>query len=279
MKIKYYAQLMRLHKPIGIFLLLWPTLWALWLAGEGHPELKNVIIFVLGVIVMRSAGCVFNDIADRNFDKYVTRTRARPLAAGKITVRESCVLFVVLMLIALLLVSFLNPLTILYALLGAIISMIYPFLKRFTHFPQLGIGIAFAWGVPMAFAAENNQVTIIDWQVFLTAAVWPIMYDTLYAMADREDDIKIGVKSTAIFLGRWDRLMVGILQIILIGLFLRMGDLFNLSWRYFVAVIGVALLFCYQQWLIRHRNRDACFKAFLNNNFVGMIIFIGILLA
>ncbi len=279
MKLKEYAQLMRLHKPIGIFLLLWPTLWALWLAGRGHPDMKLVVIFILGVVIMRGAGCVINDFADRDYDKHVARTRLRPLTAGKISVREALFLFLILMLTAFVLVLFLNRLTIGLSLAGAMIAVFYPFLKRFTHFPQLGIGIAFAWGVPMAFAAQNNVITETDWQVFLTAAVWPVMYDTLYAMADREDDLKIGVKSTAIFLGRFDRFVVGILQIILLFLFWHMGFLFRLQWPYFFAVCGAALLFCYQQWLVKDRYPDNCFKAFLNNNWVGMLIFIGIFLS
>lgn len=277
MNLKQYVFLMRLNKPIGIFLLLWPTLWALWLAGRGHPDSFIVMIFILGVIVMRSAGCVINDFADRNVDKYVARTRSRPLASGKVSVRETLILFFILMLIALILVLFLNRLTFFLAILGAIFASLYPFLKRVTSLPQLGLGIAFAWGVPLAFAAENNVVTAIDWQVFLTAAVWTVMYDTLYAMTDRDDDIKIGVKSTAILLGSFDRFIIGIVQICLILLFIQMGYLFQLSWRYYVAVLGAGLLFCYQQWLIKNRKPENCFKAFLNNNWVGMIIFIGIL--
>lgn len=277
--IKNYAVLMRLHKPIGIFLLLWPTLWALWLAGHGHPPISLVIIFVLGVIVMRSAGCVINDLADRHVDKHVARTRERPLASGKITVRAALMLFFILMLIAFGLVLFLNQLTILLSIAGAIFASLYPLLKRITHLPQIGLGIAFAWGVPMAFAAQNNVISVIGWQVFLTAAIWPIMYDTLYAMTDREDDIKIGVKSTAILFGKFDRIIIGFLQIILILLFIQMGYLFHLQWQYFMAVLGVGLLFLYQQWLIKNRNPMACFKAFLNNHWVGMLIFIGIILS
>ncbi|HSW93157.1 MAG TPA: 4-hydroxybenzoate octaprenyltransferase [Gammaproteobacteria bacterium] len=274
---KHYFLLMRLHKPIGIFLLLWPTLWALWLAGSGDPTLSIVMIFVAGVILMRSAGCVINDFADRDFDKHVSRTRERPLTLGKITTRNALILFFILMAMAFGLVLFLNKLTILLAFLAAAIAMIYPFLKRFTHFPQAGIGIAFAFGVPMAFAAQNNVITPDDWQVFLTAALWAFMYDTLYAMTDRLDDIKIGVKSTAIFFGQYDRLIIALLQVILIGLFIQTGYLFHLKWPYFLSVCGAGLLFCYQQMLIKHRQPDLCFKAFLNNNWVGMIIFAGIL--
>ncbi len=279
MKIKHYALLMRLHKPIGIFLLLWPTLWAVWLAGHGEPAISIIIIFILGVIVMRSAGCVINDFADRHFDQHVARTRERPLTSGKITEREALILFLVLMTIAFVLVLFLNQETILLACVAAILASVYPFLKRITHLPQLGLGLAFAWSVPMAFAAQNVSMSLMSWQVFLTAVIWSFMYDTLYAMTDRADDIKIGVKSTAILFGRFDRCLIGLLQGILIVLFIQMGDLFHLSWRYFMAVLGAGLLFCYQQWLIRNRHPEACFKAFLNNNWVGLIIFMGILLS
>lgn len=278
MSFKNAFLLMRLHKPIGIFLLLWPTLWALWLAGSGHPRVFRVIIFVLGVVIMRSAGCVINDIADRDFDKHVTRTRERPLTAGKMTTREAIFIFLVLMMMAFILVLFLNSLTIMLAFIAATIAIIYPFLKRLTHFPQAGIGIAFAFGVPMAFAAENNEITLNDWQVFLTAALWAFMYDTLYAMTDRSDDIKIGIKSTAIFFGKHDRLVVAFLQIMLTGLFIQTGYLFHLKWPYYLAVSGAGLLFCYQQYLIKNREPNLCFKAFLNNNWVGMIIFAGILI-
>lgn len=279
MKLKQYALLMRLHKPIGIFLLLWPTLWALWLASSGHPSVYIVGIFVLGVVVMRSAGCVINDLADQNVDKFVARTRERPLASGKVNTKDALILFSILMLIAFILVLFLNRFTILLSLVGAILATVYPLLKRVTHLPQLGLGLAFAWGVPMAFAAQNNEVTLITWQVFLTAAVWPFMYDTLYAMTDREDDLKIGVKSTAILFGKFDRMIVAVLQLILILLFIQMGYLFALKWPYFFAILGVGFLFCYQQWLIKNRNPEKCFKAFLNNNWVGMLIFIGIILS
>ncbi len=278
-KLKQYFLLMRLHKPIGIFLLLWPTLWALWLSSHGCPNMYIVMIFVLGVIVMRSAGCVINDFADRHFDKFVARTHMRPLTSGKISAREALILFFILLIIAFVLVLFLNLYTICLAFVGALIATIYPFLKRVTHLPQLGLGMAFAWGVPMAFAAQNNAVTSSGWLVFLAAAVWPIMYDTLYAMTDRQDDIKIGLKSTAILFGRYDRMMVGLLQIILILLFIKIGYLFHLRWEYFISVLGVGLLFCYQQWLIKNRDPSACFNAFLNNNWAGMLVFIGIILS
>ncbi len=276
---KNYIRLARLHKPIGIFLLLWPTMWALWLAKPGVPDVSLIVIFVLGVIVMRSAGCVINDFADRHFDKHVARTKDRPLTSGKITTRSAGILFFILMLIAFGLVLFLNRFTILLAFAGALFASVYPFLKRVTHLPQVGMGVSFAWGVPMAFAAQNNVITSADWQVFLAVAVWAVMYDTLYAMTDRADDIKIGVKSTAILFGTFDRVIVGCLQIASILLFINIGYLFHLEKIYFVSVMGAALLFGYQQWLIRDRNPAHCFKAFLNNNWVGAIIFLGIILS
>ncbi len=279
MQLNYFLQLMRLNKPIGIFLLLWPTLWALWLASNGEPDIFIVSIFVMGVIVMRSAGCVINDIADRHIDKHVERTRTRPLTANKITLSQALLLFFVLMCTAFILVLFLNRFTILLAFIGAFLASIYPFLKRYTHLPQVGLGLAFAWGVPMAFAAVNNTISAADWIVFLAAVIWPLMYDTLYAMADRADDAKIGVKSTAILFGAWDRFIIGLLQLSFLGVLFTVGYLFALRFSYFVALFFALLLFVYQQWLIKDRHPASCFKAFLNNNWVGLIIFIGILFA
>ncbi len=273
---KQAIYLMRLHKPIGIFLLLWPTLWAVWLGGQGHPRVSIVVIFVLGVVIMRSAGCIANDLADRNFDRHVARTRDRPLTSGKISVRAALVLLVILLLLALILVLLLNPLTLFLACFGVLFAVIYPFFKRFTHLPQAALGVAFSWGVPMAFAAQNNVITAADWQLFAAAAVWPVMYDTLYAMVDREDDLKIGVKSTAILLGRFDRLFVALLQIILVLLFINVGYVFKLHAAYFFALGAMILFFVYQQWLIRSREPAQCFNAFLNNNWVGLILFLGI---
>lgn len=209
-----YAYLMRLNKPVGILLLLWPTLWALWLASAGHPEGKLLFIFVLGVILMRSAGCIINDFADRHVDGFVKRTCNRPLASGKIRVFEALILFMLLGLLALLLVLQLNKLTILYAFIGAALTLVYPFMKRFTHLPQLGLGLAFAWGIPMVFAATQGKLSWSAWFLFMTAVLWPVIYDTLYAMTDREDDIKVGIKSTAILFGQADRIIIGILQIL-----------------------------------------------------------------
>jgi 4-hydroxybenzoate polyprenyltransferase len=278
-KIKQYCYLIRLNRPIGIFLLLWPTLWALWLGGLGHPSLMIVLIFLLGTIVMRSAGCVINDFADRHFDGHVVRTRSRPLVTGSVTIKEALIFFFILMLTAFLLVLCLNRFTILLAFAGAFFAITYPFLKRFTHLPQAGLGVSFAWGVPMAFAALNNVILVRDWLVFFAALVWPMIYDTFYAMVDRPDDIKIGVKSTAILFGARDKLWIGLLQ----GLFLIIlgwvGYLFQLHFIYYLSLFSVSILFIYQQRLIRSNQADLCFKAFLNNQWVGGIIFLGIVLS
>lgn len=270
---------MRLNKPIGIFLLLWPTLWALWLAGEGKPNLLVVSIFILGVIIMRSAGCIINDFADRKFDKYVERTRERPLATGKISTTNALVLFFVLLLFALCLVLLLNRLTLFLAVIGAVLAVVYPFLKRITHLPQIGLGLAFAWGVPMAFAALTGHVVAKSWVLFLSAALWPVIYDTLYAMVDRMDDIKIGIKSTAILWGRADKIVIALLQIAFIGCLSWTGILFDLNLPYFLSLILVTIFFIYEQWLIRDRVREKCFEAFLNNHWVGMVIFVGIIMS
>lgn len=276
--LKHYALLMRLHKPIGIFLLLWPTLWALWLASHDQPNGLIAIIFVLGVVLMRSAGCVMNDIADRHFDGHVERTRQRPLAAGKVSLFEAFVLFAVLLCAAFILVLQLNTLTIELAFVGAALAIIYPFMKRFTHLPQLGLGVAFAWGVPMVFAAQLNTVPWQAWLVFLAAALWPVIYDTMYAMVDQQDDVKIGIKSTAILFGTLTQGVLAGLQILFLLLLIFIGIVFKLSIYYFFSLIFMLLLCGYQQWLIRENDRENCFKAFLNNNWVGLIILLGMML-
>lgn len=278
-KFTQYILLMRLHKPIGILLLLWPTLWALWLAGKGHPSLKVVVIFIVGVVLMRSAGCIINDFADRHFDAHVARTRERPLAANKISSFSALSLFVVLCLMAFFLVLFLNRLTMYLAFIGVFLAILYPFLKRFTHLPQLGLGLAFAWGVPMAFAALTNTIKGNVWLVFAAAAVWPIIYDTMYAMVDYADDIKIGVKSTAILFNGHYQMAIGMLQFIFLWLLILVGAHFKLHLSYFSSLVFAAALFGYQQWLIRDHVPEKCFKAFLNNQWVGLIIFIGIFLS
>ncbi|MDX1900514.1 MAG: 4-hydroxybenzoate octaprenyltransferase [Gammaproteobacteria bacterium] len=271
-----YIALLRLNKPIGILLLLWPTLWALWLAACGMPDLKILLIFVFGVIVMRSAGCVINDIADRDFDRYVMRTQERPITSGKIALREAYLIFLLLVSLAFGLVSMLNYLTMALACVGIIFVMVYPLLKRVTHLPQLGLGVTFSWGIPMAFSAVNGYLETGTGWLFLTAVVWTLMYDTLYAMTDRQDDIKIGLHSTAILFGRYDRLVIFLLQSLVLALLFYCGIIFQLGKFYSAMLILVATLFFYQQYLIRERDPLNCFRAFLNNNWVGLIIFLGI---
>lgn len=275
-KIRQLIYLTRLHKPVGILLLLWPTCWALWLAGRSKPNLWIAGIFILGVILMRSAGCIINDIADRKFDGHVERTRERPLITGKISLKEALILFVILILVAFLLVLQLNMLTVLLSAIGIVLAMIYPFMKRVTHLPQLGLGLAFAWSVPMAFAAQTNAIPFDAWILFLAAAIWPIIYDTMYAMVDREDDIKIGIKSTAILFGEFDKVIIGLLQVCFLLLMIWVGLLFRLKAIYYICVICSAFLFAYQQILIKENSRAKCFKAFLNNQWVGLLIFLGI---
>ncbi len=274
----HYLKLMRFDKPIGILLLLWPTLWALWIAADGHPSVSLVFIFTLGVILMRAAGCVLNDLADRHFDGHVKRTQNRPLASGAIHVREAVIIFCCLSLTALILVLMLNTLTIQLAVLGLILALIYPFMKRLTHWPQFILGLAFSWGIPMAFAATQQQVPIIAWLLFATAVLWAIAYDTQYAMADRDDDIKIGLKSTAILFAHYDRFVIGLIQCVVLVLWLLCGLWLQMNFGYYIALIAAALLFCYQQFLIRHRKPQRCFQAFLNNNSVGLLVFVGIVL-
>lgn len=278
-KLKNYAYLVRLHKPIGILLLLWPTLWALWLASRGSPSPKLLFIFITGVIIMRSAGCIVNDFADRHVDGHVERTRHRPLATGQVSVREALMLAALLGAMAFILVLACNTFTILLAFVGAALAIIYPFLKRITHLPQLGLGLAFSWGVPMAFAATNGRVGLSAWLLFSTCVLWPVIYDTLYAMVDRNDDLTIGVKSTAILFNEMDKLIIALLQCLFVIAMVMVGLMFNLHLIYYVSLIVVAILFIYQQWLIKDRTPMLCFKAFLNNNWVGFVIFLGIVLS
>lgn len=277
--IQHYIVLTRLNKPVGILLLLWPTLWALWLASGGDPDRKILAIFIIGVIVMRSAGCIINDIADRHVDKHVKRTRERPITSGKISTQAAFALFCVLLFAAFVLVLFCNVLTIQLAFVGAALAIIYPFLKRFTHLPQVGLGAAFAWGVPMAFAAELDTVPASAWLIYAAAMIWPVMYDTLYAMTDREDDIKVGVKSTAILFAEWDTSMIAFMQLIIVSLMMLVGMQFELGFMYYLSIAAAGLLFLYQFNLIKDRHPEKCFEAFKNNQWVGMIIFVGILLS
>jgi len=256
--------------------LLWPTLWALWLAAKGVPSIKNLVIFSLGVVVMRSAGCVINDFADRKVDGKVVRTQGRPLATGVIKSSEAIVLFVTLCLIAFGLVLLTDALTIKLSVGGLLLAFSYPFMKRFTHLPQVVLGAAFAWGIPMAYAAQTGKLDKNMWLIYLAVVLWTVVYDTFYAMVDREDDLKIGVKSTAILFGDQDRIITGALQAMVIYSLVLVGKAYALGVAFYLSLAVVAGLFCYQQWLIRYRERTACFTAFLNNNWVGAAIFVGI---
>jgi len=274
-----WLELFRLHRIIGALLLLWPTLWALWLAGAGHPSLKNVLIFVFGVLLTRSAGCAVNDYADRGFDAAVKRTRDRPLADGRLKPWEALIGSASLFTLAFALVLLTNPLTIKLSLAAILLAGVYPFAKRYTYFPQIVLGAAFGWGIPMAFAAEQGAVPPLGWLVFTTNMLWVVVYDTQYAMVDRDDDLKIGIKSTAILFAEADRAIIALLQLSCLAGLALMGARAELGASYFYSLIVVAVLFAYQQWLIRERQREACFRAFLNNNWVGGAVFVGLVLA
>lgn len=274
-----YAYLTRFDKPIGILLLLWPTLWALWLASQGHPDFLVLTVFVSGVVLMRAAGCAVNDMADKYVDMHVARTRERPVATGKVSRLEAGLLAAILAFVAFLLVLLCNSLTIKLAFVGAVLAVIYPFMKRVTNLPQAGLAMAFTWGVPMAFAAETGEVPVLAWLLFVTCSLWPIIYDTMYAMVDRADDLKIGVKSTAILFNQYDKLILGLLQASFIVLLVFIGILFKLQSIYYLSIIASTGLFIYQQWLIKDRFPANCFRAFQNNHWVGLIIFMGIMLS
>lgn len=275
---RQYAHLMRLDKPIGIWLLLWPTLWGLWIAAEGQPDPKIFLVFVLGVITMRSAGCVINDFADRKIDPKVARTRARPLAAGTVAPVEALILFFALGLIAIALVLTLDPLTRMLAVVGAVLTVIYPFMKRFFSAPQLILGAAFGWGIPMAFAAQTGSIPRLAWLMWLTVIIWAVIYDTMYAMADRADDLKVGIKSTAILFGSADVFIVTLLQITLVLALALMGAAAQLgSW--FMGFLAIAAgLLVFQHMLIKNRRPEQCFRAFMTHHYFGATIFAGIAL-
>lgn len=273
-----YMLLMRLNRPIGILLLLWPTLWGLWIAGEGKPALLVLTVFVLGAILMRSAGCVINDYADRHFDPHVDRTAERPLAAGRVSEKETLGLFIVLSLTAFGLVCLLNWLTIALSFVGIGLAASYPFMKRYTHLPQFYLGATFGWAIPMAFAAQIGSVPLVAWVLFFANVFWAVAYDTAYAMIDRDDDLKIGLKSTAILFGNYDRLMIGLSHVITLLLLLWVGELAGLGWWFRAGLLIAAGFAIYQQQLIRDRDKAKCFRAFLDNNRFGLAIFIGIFL-
>lgn len=275
-RLRNYWLLVRADRPIGIYLLLWPALWALWIAGEGHPAWWVTLIFVAGTALMRSAGCAINDYADRDFDGQVERTAQRPLATGAVTPKEAVAVFAALSLVAFGLVLFLNSLTIMHSFIAVALAAVYPFTKRYTHLPQLILGVAFGWAVPMAFTALQEQIPAVAWLLFAATVVWALIYDTMYAMVDRDDDLKIGIKSSAILFGDYDRLVIGLLQLLMLGMLWQVGQMADrgIAWQ---VVLGLgALLFVFQQYLIRERDRMHCFRAFLNNNLFGLVLFVGL---
>lgn len=276
-KFKQYFLLIRLNKPIGIFLLLWPTLWALWIASEGFPDIKIFFIFLFGVFLMRSAGCILNDIADRDLDKFVTRTKTRPLVLDKLSSIEAFIVASSLIFIAFLFVLTTNALTIQLSFIAIILAGVYPFLKRYTYLPQFFLGMAFGWGIPMAFAATTNDVPKIAWLLFVANILWTVVYDTIYAMIDREDDLKIGIKSTAILFDDADLFIIGIIQVLVLITLIIVGVQAYLGIIYFFAILIGGFLFSYQLYLIKNRGKKDCMRAFKNNSWFGLIIFIGLL--
>lgn len=269
-------QLIRFDKPIGTYLLLWPTYWALWIAAEGLPSLHLFLVFSLGVFVMRSAGCAINDIADRKVDGKVKRTNQRPLVSGLLTTKQALGVFTILILVALLLVLTLNQYTILLSFVAVGLAASYPFMKRVTHLPQFVLGAAFSWSIPMAFAATNETIPTVAWLLFTCNLLWTVAYDTMYAMVDRDDDVKVGVKSTAILFGAWDKKIIGLLQVACIVLLTIVGLMQSFDSYYYLSVVMAGTLFFMQQKMIKNRDREQCFKAFLNNHYALLIVFIGI---
>jgi len=274
-----YIRLMRLNKPIGTYLLLWPTYWALFLSAKGWPDIDLLIIFTLGVLVMRSAGCVINDYADRNIDQNIARTKDRPLITGEVSPKSALRLFVFLLIIAFGLVLLTNALTIKLSLIALALATLYPFTKRWTHLPQVVLGVAFGMSVPMAFSAQTGSIPLSAGWIFLATILWTLIYDTFYAMADRDEDIKIGVKSTAILFEKYDQIFITFLQIILIIVFVVIGNLFDLGPIYYFSLVIILIFMIYHQFLMKKRQKELFFKAFLNNNFIGMTAFIGIFLS
>jgi len=275
-KLQGLWRLMRFHKPIGTWLLAAPTTWALIIASEGWPGLKILCIFGLGIVVMRAAGCVANDLADRKLDGHVARTRDRPLVTGLVSTKEALLLLLLLLSIALALVLLTNALTVKLSLVVVALAMMYPYMKRVTHLPQFVLGAAFSWSIPMAFAAVTNTLPEALWWLFLGNLLWTVVYDTQYAMVDREDDLAIGIKSTAILFGHLDRRLIAIMQAGALACFLQTGVAFGFTWPFYAALLCIALLFCWHQWLIRHRQEEACFKAFNQSKWIGLIMLLGI---
>ena len=279
LRAKPFFELMRLNKPVGIYLLLWPTLWALWVAAKGVPDFSVLVIFILGVIFMRSAGCVINDYADRKVDGHVERTQNRPLITGAVTNKQALILFFSLLAASFILVLFTNTLTIQLSFAGAALAAIYPYMKRHTHLPQIFLGAAFSWAIPMAFAAQADELPKYVWLIYMANLSWTVAYDTMYAMVDRDDDIKIGVKSTAILFADADKLMIGILQGITIFCLLLLGSELALNAFYYLGLLVAIALMVYQQVLIRARDRAGCFAGFINSHWVGVAVWLGLILA
>ncbi len=277
-QLRNYGKLMRIDKPIGIWLLLWPTLWGLWLAGEGTPDQGLFVVFILGVVVMRSAGCVLNDFVDRKIDPYVERTRTRPIASGAVTPLEALTLFAALSFIAIGLATMLNSMAQLLAIVAAGLTVAYPFIKRYFSIPQFVLGAAFGWAVPMAFAAQTGETPELAWLVFGTAMVWAVIYDTFYAMVDREDDLKVGIKSTAILFGEVDLFVIAGLQLLMLFALLLIGVRADLGFWYYLSVVIAGALMVRHLWLARDRQPAGCFSAFLHNHHIGLVVFVGIAL-
>ena len=275
-KLKYYLILMRLNRPIGIFLLLWPTLWALWLASGGFPDKKILVVFLFGVFFMRSAGCILNDIVDKDFDKFVSRTKNRPLASDKLSSIEAFIFASGLIIVSFLLVLTTNALTVQLSCVAVILAGIYPFLKRYTYLPQIFLGLVFGWSIPMSFAATTNSIPQIAWLLLIANILWVVVYDTIYAMIDREDDLKIGIKSTAILFDDADRFIIGIIQVLVLVALIIVGKQASLNIIYYFSIIFGGCLFLYQSYLIKDREPKKCMQAFLNNNWFGLVLFIGL---
>ena len=277
-KLHAYARLMRIDRPIGTLLLLWPCLMALVLAAQGLPDIKVLVIFVVGVVIMRASGCIINDFADRNLDAHVERTSMRPLVSGEVSVKEALSLFTVLGLLAFSLVLLLNPLVVQLSVVGIVLTVMYPFMKRVTNMPQMFLGIVWSWSIPMAYAAQLGEVPVEAWGLFMANWCWTVAYDTMYAIVDRDDDLKVGIKSTAILFGRFDRQIIGIFQLAALGCFVMAGLVADRGVIYGLGIISFIGFGVYQQRLIFGRERAPCFKAFLNNNWAGMVVFIALAL-
>lgn len=275
----HYLKLMRLHRPIGILLFLWPTLWALWIASAGAPPLGLTLVFIAGVLLMRSAGCIINDVADRDFDGQVSRTKDRPLVSGTVSLKEALILLSILALLAANLLWFLNSATRWLTLPLVALTLCYPLMKRVTHLPQTVLGLTCNWGIPMAFTAITGQVPWVGWALFLAACLWSIAYDTIYAMVDREDDLQIGIKSTAILFKDWDTSLIGLFHMVMLSIFVTLGVVLHLSACYFIGLAAAAGIFVYEQRLIHDRNPSQCFRAFNLSHWAGFAIFFGLILA